>query len=64
MTYNSGSNNVFLALSGTASVTGGSTMIIIPPSATRSYDVKVSSLSFAVSGGNFSNEIELLGLGI
>ena len=64
MINNLGSNNVFMSFSGTALVDGGSTFILLPANAIRSYDLRIGSVSFASSGGNVSTEIELVGMGI
>ena len=60
---NLGSNNVFVSFSGTALVQGGSTFMLLSPNGIRSLDLMSSGLSVAVSGGNYSNEVELIGLG-
>ena len=62
---NLGSNPCFVALgSGVASVTGGSTLLLIPANGTRSFDFRTGSISVAPSGGNYSNEFEVIGLGV
>lgn len=64
MLNNLGSGNVFVALSGTALVGGGSTLMMMPPGTSRSLDIKVNSLSICASGGNVVSEFEVVGLGI
>lgn len=62
MINNLGSNNIFVAVSGTPGV--GSTMILIPAGGMRSMDIRLGSVQILTSGGNVNTETEVVGFGI